>query len=414
MLQIFIDCCKFVKMLQIIKMFQLWFDLKHFVTFVNNCNMNVLKRYTNRIFAFSDIFPDWNTNAEFPVQNLENIWEHNITAQEPLEETILSPAEHLLGTREELDQFFPEELNNLATPESNMNSLESNMNSLESNMNSSEANMFSTREELNHSFMEKFIDLATIESNINLFNIDPFTSLDNYNIANGLDDLLVDTKDDAVGQNASQIPNDFLDDVVTIAPTPENHTIPEPISDTIAVVPDVVPESPTSVPVPENHTIPEPISNITVVVPDVVSESPLSVPVPSVDTTKTSLHNSQVDPACLALLENLEKFAKSNVESNSRKRSLEVKVESNDPTMKKRQSSSRSTDKRTVSDSVDERRIKNNAASRDYRASKKARHNKLFKQEKELLEENEVLKSKVQELTREVTYLKNYVVNRLR
>ena len=304
--------------------------------------------------------------------NLENTLEHNITAQEVLEETILSPDENLLGIKEELDHFFPEEFINLATLESNMNSSESNMNSSESIMNS--------------------------------INNDLFTSLDNDDITDGLDDLLVDTDEDVVGQNACQIPNDFFYDAVTSAPAPENRTIAEPISDTAAVVPDVVPESPTSEPAPENHTISEPISDTAAVLPDVVSESPMSVP-----------------EAFLTLLEDLEKFAESNLEPTCRKRSLEMNDESNDPTAppvskKKRQPSNSSRDvmEHQVSEKSNEEREKNNDACKKSRAKKKANRNELFEQEKELLEENKVLKSKVEELTKAVTDLRNYLVNRLR
>ena len=391
--------------------------------------MNVLKRFTNRIFPLSDTLPDWNNN-EFLGQNLENIPEHNITAQEVLEETILSSAENLLGTTEELDPFFPEEFIDLATwesimnsSESIMNSSESIMNSSESIMNSSESNMFGTREELDHSSPEEF-DLATLESFMNSFNIDHFPSLYNDNITLvGLDDWLVDTQEDVMDQNACQIPNDFVDDAVMSAPTPENHTVPEAISDTTAVVPDVVPQSHTSEPAPENDTISEPISDITTVVSDIVSESPMSVPESPANTTDAgvfsnsiSLDINQVDPAFLALLQDLEKSAESNVQSNSKKRSLEVRNGPIEPSArkKKRQPSNCSTDVGTVFDSVAERRTKNNAASRVYRASRKAREKELLERKEKLSEENEVLKSKVNELTAAVMHLKKYVVNRLK
>ena len=314
----------------------------------------MLKRFTNRIFALLDILLDypWINNAEFPVQNLENIPEHNITAREVLEETILSPAENLLGTKEELDHFFPEE----------------------------------------------FINLATLESDMNSFNIEPLTSLldtDNVNITDGLDDLLVDTKEDVACQNACQIPKNFLIDVFESEPALEHYTSSEPTSDTTAVVPDVVPESPPSVP-----------------------ESPKDSTDTGVFANDFSLGISQLNPAILELLENLEKSAETNVEANSRKRSVEVKEESNDSmeapiSKKKRLPSSSSTDAGTAPDKIVERRIKNNAASKVCRASRKARHNKLFEQEKELLEENKVLTSKVKELTIRVEYLRNYLVNRL-
>ena len=337
-------------MLQIIKMLQLWFALKHFVTILSNFHINVLKRFSNRIFALLDTLPDypWINNAEFPVQNLENIPEHNITAREVLEETILSPAENLFGTKEELDHFFPEE----------------------------------------------FIDLATLESNMNSFDIHPLTSLlvpDNVHITDGLDDLLVDIKEGAPCQNACQIPNN---DVFKSESAPENHTISEPISDTTAVVPDVVPESPLSVP-----------------------ESPEDTTDAGVFANDFSLDINQLNPAILELLEDLEKSVETNVETNSRKRSHEMKEASNDPAeapvCKKRLPSSSSTDAGAAPDKVVERRIKNNAASRVCRASRKARHNKLFDQEKELLEENKVLTSKVKELTITVEYLRDYLINRL-
>ena len=340
-------------MLQIIKMLQLWFALKHFVTILSNFHINVLKRFSNRIFALLDTLPDypWINNAEFPVQNLENIPEHNITAQEVLEETILSPAENMLGTKEELDHFFPEE----------------------------------------------FIDLATLESNMNSFDIDPLASLlvpDNVHITDCLDDLLVDIKEGVPCQNACQIPNNFPN-VFRSESAPENHTISEPISDTTAVVPDVVPESPLSVP-----------------------ESPEDTTDAGVFANDLSLNINQLNPAILELLEDLEKSVETNVEANSRKRSLEMKEESNDPTeapvsKKKRLPSSSSTDAGAAPDKIVERRIKNNAASRVCRASRKARHGKLFEQEKELLEENKVLTSKVKELTITVEYLRSYLVNRL-
>jgi hypothetical protein len=312
---------------------------------VTNYDNIAEKSFLNRIFSYLDTLPDypWINNAEFPVQNLENIPEHDITAQEVLEETILSPAENLLGTTEELDHFFPED----------------------------------------------FINLATMESNMNSFNVDHLTNLlvANDAIQNGLGDLLVDTKEVVGCQNACQIPNDFLDDVLKSAPAPKNYIVPEPITDfdTTAVVPDVVPESPLS-----------------------VADSPA-------DTTDAgdfanSLDLSQLDPAVLALLEKLERPPENNVEANSRKRALEVKEEA-PVCKKKRQQSSSST--RTDPEKVVERRVKNNAASRACRASRKAKHNELFQLEQELSEENKVLTSQVNELTTTVEYLRNYLISRL-
>jgi hypothetical protein len=248
--------------------------------------------------------------------------------------------------------------------------------------------LLGTTEELDHFFPEDFMNLATMESNMNSFNVDHLTNLlvTNDAIQNGLGDLLVDTKEVVGCQNACQIPNDFLDDVLKSAPAPKNYIVPEPITDfdTTAVVPDVVPESPLS-----------------------VADSPA-------DTTDAgdftnSLDLTQLDPAVLALLEKLERPPENNIAANSRKRALEVKEAP--VCKKKRQQSSSST--RTDPEKVVERRVKNNAASRVCRASRKAKHNELFQLEQELSEENKVLTSQVNELTTTVEYLRNYLVSRL-
>ena len=299
------------------------------------------------MFFFSDTLPDYPWITEFPVQNIENIPEHNgVTAQEVLEETILSPAENLLGTMEELDHFFPEE----------------------------------------------FINLAAMESNMNSFNTDPLTGLlaTDVIMPNGFGNFLVDAKEGVACEDACQIQNGILD---VLKSKPENNIIPEPITDfdTTAVVP----------------------------------ASPLLVPDSPVDTTDSgvfannfSLDIGQLNPEIIALLENLEKSVKSNVEPNGRKRILAVEEESNAPIevpaiKKKKQQSCSSTDEETITDKVVERRIKNNAASRVCRASRKARHQELFQCEKELSEENKVLAKQVKDLSATVEYLRNYLVNRL-
>ena len=312
-------------------------------------------RFTNIIFYFfSDTLPDYPWITEFPVQNIENIPEHNgVTAQEVLEETILSPAENLLGKMEELDHFFPEE----------------------------------------------FINLAAMESNMNSFNTDPLTGLlaTDVIMPNGFGNFLVDAKEGVACEDACQIQNGILDVLKSKPENPGNNILPEPITDfdTTAVVPNVVPASPLSVP-----------------------DSPVDTTDSGVFANNFSLDIDQFNPEIIALLENLETSVESNVEPNGRKRILAVEEESNVPIeapaiKKKKQQSCSSTDEETITDKVVERRIKNNAASRVCRASRKARHQELFQCEKELSEENKVLAKQVKDLSATVEYLRNYLVNRL-
>ena len=275
---------------------------------LNNCNINVLKSFTDRIFALSDDrLEEWVKNAELHARNRKIV-----------QETIQSPTDKLLSTKEQLDQF----------PQ------------------------------------EKFSIQATIEPKVNCSKTDALTSrLDTNNVIN------------IARQIACAIPDDFFNDGVTSEP------------DTTTVAPNVVPEPFLSVPANTTNAGAGNISH---------HQHPINQ------------HNQAENP---------EKSAESNVKANSRKRSLEVTEERNDHTdasfsKKKRQPSHSSTG--WVSEKVVERRIKNNAASRVYRASRKTCHNKLFEQEKELSEENKLLRSKVKELTVIVEYLRNYLANSIR
>ncbi len=254
-------------------------------------------------------------------------------------------------------------------------------------------------EELDHFFPEEFINLAAMESNMNSFNTDPLTGLlaTDVIMPNGFGNFLVDAKEGVACEDACQIQNGILDVLKSKPENPGNNIIPEPITDfdTTAVVPNVVPASPLSVP-----------------------DSPVDTTDSGVFANNFSLDIDQLNPEIIALLENLEKSVKSNVEPNGRKRILAVEEESNVPIeapaiKKKKQQSCSSTDEETITDKVIERRIKNNAASRVCRASRKARHQELFQCEKELSEENKVLAKQVKDLSATVEYLRNYLVNRL-
>jgi hypothetical protein len=249
--------------------------------------------------------------------------------------------------------------------------------------------LLGTTEEIDYFFPEEFMNLAAIESNMNSFNTDPLAGLlamDNVVMPNIFGDFLV--KEEIARPNACQIQSLFLE------PTPEN-IFPEPIDDfdTTAVVPNVVPASPLSVP---------------------------DSPVDSNDygNFNLSLDINQLNPAVLALLENLERSVEANDKPNSRKRALVVEEESSVPIeapacKKRKPQSCSSTDEEIVPDKATERRVKNNVASRVCRASRKARHGELFQQEKELNEENKELRSKVQKLSATVEYLRKNLVNRL-
>ena len=299
----------------------------------------------------TDAFPDnpWIDNTEFPVQNLD-IPESNLTAQEVLEETILSPTGNLPSREAELVNFFPEEFINLSTIESNMNSLNT------------------------------------------LHTTAGFPTTNNDIMANIFGDFVVDAKQK---EAASQIQyGTFLRKP---KPVPQNDLIPEPIPDfdSTAVVPNVFPASPESVP-----------------------DSPVETTDSGIFASDFDFDISNLDPSIITLLDNLEKSAEASVEPCNRKRALVVEDESAEqletPVCKKRrQPGIPVEDKEVAVDKVDARRIKNNAASRVCRASRKARHADLFCQEKELGEENEKLAKTVKELSETVEFLRSYLVNRL-
>lgn len=283
-----------------------------------------------------DVLPDdlCIDNTELLEQNLENV-----TAQEVLEETILSPAKNMLGGVQELNNFFPEE----------------------------------------------FINLAALESNMTSFSTGP------SNIAAMPQDfceLFANAKED-VCQNACQIENAALDGFNLETAPQDNIIESEPTTEceAIAVVPNLVSKSPMSVP-------PSPINSSDFAV---LSES-LSIDIDQLDE----------------LLENLEKSNKGNMEPTCTKQALKRSATSKARVCKKMKSQAcRSTDDEQLFDKVVERRIKNNAASRVCRASRKARHQDLFRQEKELLSENKKLYIQVAELLAKVDYLKSCLVKRL-
>ena len=64
-------------------------------------------------------------------------------------------------------------------------------------------------------------------------------------------------------------------------------------------------------------------------------------------------------------------------------------------------------------DQVTSRRIKNNAASKNCRASRKQKHQDMFAKEEELLKSNAELKAQIEELTSETEALRNILVQRL-
>ena len=283
----------------------------------------------------SGILPDdtWIDNTEFPVENFE-IPEHNVvTAREVLEETILSPAENLLGTTEELDHFFPEE----------------------------------------------FINLAAIESNMNSLYTQPTNQFDTY---------VFNAEEKNKFETPCMIQNNNM---IQLNPVPSGISEPVPDFDSIAVVPNVIPASPLSVP-----------------------DSPVDEADSGVLANNFTL--DQLHPEIVALLESLEKSVEMGVNSNHLKRAAEEEncVPKEEPAYKKKKlQSCSSTDEESIPDKVVERRIKNNAASRVCRASRKARHAELFRKEKELAKENEELTTKVNELSATVEYLRNYLVTKL-
>ncbi|XP_031560455.1 uncharacterized protein LOC116296560 [Actinia tenebrosa] len=67
----------------------------------------------------------------------------------------------------------------------------------------------------------------------------------------------------------------------------------------------------------------------------------------------------------------------------------------------------------TSSDKATQRRIKNNAASRVCRATRRQREEELFQKEKELIESNAALKAQLEELTKETQTLRSILVQRL-
>ena len=181
-------------------------------------------------------------------------------------------------------------------------------------------------------------------------------------------------------------------------------------------------------PEPQNFHVqvsPEPVAEVDLtaaVVPDVmIPENVPSLPGSPVDTTDSgvfandfSLDISQLDPAIVKLLENLERSEETTVKPDIMKRPLVEVSESADsiPASKKTKSQSCSSEE-GISDKITERRIKNNEASRVCRASRKARHTELFIQEKQLAIENEELAAKVKELSATVEYLRKHLVVKL-
>ena len=225
---------------------------------------------------------------------------------------------------------------------------------------------------------------------MNSFNTLPTTATNNDIMGNIFGDFMVNNKEEATGQIQ------YCTFPEKSKPFPQSNLVPDPIPDfdSTAVVPNVFPSSPESVP-----------------------DSPVDTTDSGIFANNFPLDISQFDPAILTLLDNLEKSTESNVASDNRKRVL-VEDKSADQLetpvcKKKKKPPCVSVEDEEIVDKVVARRIKNNAASRVCRASRKARHEDLFRQEKELCEENQELANKVKELSTTVEYLRSYLVNRL-
>jgi hypothetical protein len=98
----------------------------------------------------------------------------------------------------------------------------------------------------------------------------------------------------------------------------------------------------------------------------------------------------------------------SNGKTCKRKHSNE---EEEEPVVK-RPKSAQSTNERTT-DKTTQRRIKNNAASRICRATRKEKEEELFKKEEELTKSNKELRAQLEELTKETETLRNVLIQRL-
>ncbi|XP_028407117.1 uncharacterized protein LOC114529503 [Dendronephthya gigantea] len=293
----------------------------------------------------------------------------------------------------DLEDIFPDDpwIENTDVPVQNLeipeHSVVTAREVLEETILSPDVNVQSTVvEETDHFFSEQFINLATMESNVNSLAADPmagFEATDNM-IMRNFEELLANVKQDVpefTYEASSQLQNFH----VHVSPEPENDL-------TAAVVPDVM--------IAEN-------------VPS-LPESPTDTTNSGVFANDFSLDLNQLDPAIVKLLENLERSEDTTVKPDSKKRPLVEVEEPVDtvPASKKTKSQSCSSEER-VPDKIAVRRMKNNEASRVCRASRKARHNDLFDQEKKLTIENKELAAKVKELSATVEYLRNHLVVKL-
>lgn len=242
---------------------------------------------------------------------------------------------------------------------------------------------------LDQSFLEKYIDLAALDSCINSC---PATAPVQDTMPNVLDNLLISTGQDPLNNELS-VEDGYYQ---TITPSPSNESLVdiETVSETdsVALVPDITDE-------------------ICLLSPD---ENNVESSMLAIDQNDLLL---TIDPSVLSLLDNFEQYlpVENEVTLNPKKRPLSSNDNSSNPKKMKVSTSSCSSsdDLPVLHDKTVERRIKNNAASRVCRASRKARHQDLFDSEKELISENKELTCKVEELSGMVEFLRNYLVEKL-
>lgn len=145
------------------------------------------------------------------------------------------------------------------------------------------------------------------------------------------------------------------------------------------------------------------------VVPNVIPESPASIPNSPVDSTDIGDYSNTFEfESTSAIIKFLETSSETKYQSSERQ-----VLDNVDTLPPKKQKLLHKVCANEVEDKVVKRRVKNNAASRRCRASRKSCHEALFKKEKELISQNMELKTQVETLSAAVDYLRQHLVSKL-